>query len=152
MSWKRIRPLAVGVARRNGDVFVEELYDTTAGERFYRPVGGGIEYGEASTDALRREFNEELDVEIDLVDYLGTIENVFTYEGTSGHEVAIVHEIALPPAFAGALPVEGKEDDGTTYTADWQTLSTIATENVPLYPDGMLALLTEDETHVPPST
>lgn len=151
MSWERIRPIALGVARRDGDVFVGELFDSAAEERFYRPVGGGIEFGENSVDALRREFREELGVEVTVTNYLGTIENVFTFDGSRGHEVAIVHGICLPEEFSAALPVEGHEKDGTTFVAEWKSLSTFTEGDVPLYPEGLVSLLTDDDFHVLPS-
>ena len=96
MSWERIRPLTIGVPRREHEIFVSELYDPSDDKQFYRPIGGGIEFGEYSTDALVREFQEELDIKVKVSDYLGTIENVFTFDDSPGHEVVLVYEIAVP--------------------------------------------------------
>ena len=62
MSWRDIRPVAVGVAFRNRgeEVLLSRLRDEVTDETFYRPVGGGIEFGESSDEALVREFREEL--------------------------------------------------------------------------------------------
>jgi 8-oxo-dGTP pyrophosphatase MutT (NUDIX family) len=35
-------------------------HDSVKSEDFYRPLGGGIEFGELSEAALRREIKEEL--------------------------------------------------------------------------------------------
>ena len=56
-----IRPIVIGVAIRNDRVLAIEGFDAHKGEHFFRPPGGGIEFGETSEGALRREFREELD-------------------------------------------------------------------------------------------
>lgn len=150
MPSNRIRELALGVPRRDGEVFVAELYDSHADERFYRPVGGGIEFGEYGTDAVVREFEEELDVTVDVGEYLGTIENVFTFDGTPGHEVVLVYEVELPGDWPESTRVKGTDDGGVTYTAEWKSLAEFERGTVPLYPDGIVRLLTEDAMHVAP--
>ncbi|WP_072482389.1 NUDIX domain-containing protein [Amycolatopsis australiensis] len=55
-----IRPIVLGVIRRGDALLVFEGRDDVKGETCYRPLGGGIEHGERSEDALRREFREEL--------------------------------------------------------------------------------------------
>ena len=150
MSWERIRPLTIGVPRREHKIFVSELYDPSDDKQFYRPIGGGIEFGEYSTDALVREFQEELDIEVEVSDYLGTIENVFTFDDSPGHEVVLVYEIAVPDVLYDTPYLEGYDDGGVTYTAEWKPLSVFEQGNVPLYPTGVLTLLTEDTKHVIP--
>ncbi len=41
MPAENIRPIAICVVRRGGDIFVFEARDTIKGETFYRPLGGG---------------------------------------------------------------------------------------------------------------
>lgn len=59
-----IRPIAICVFRRAGRLLVGEGYDPLKGETFHRPVGGGLQFGETSEQAMRREIGEELGVEI----------------------------------------------------------------------------------------
>jgi 8-oxo-dGTP pyrophosphatase MutT (NUDIX family) len=151
MSWERIRPLVLGIPRRDGEILVARLYDDSAKEPFYRPIGGGIKFGEASTEALVREFREELGVEVTVADYLGTVENMFTFEGADGHEIAIVHEVDPVDALARQGSVEGIDDGGATYAAEWHTPSALERADEPLYPEGLITLLTGDVAHVPPS-
>lgn len=87
-----IRPIVICVFRKNDSILVAEGVDPGTGNYYYRPVGGGIEYGERSSDALIREMKEELDAEICNLHLLGTIENIFTFNGDLGHEMVQVYD------------------------------------------------------------
>jgi 8-oxo-dGTP pyrophosphatase MutT (NUDIX family) len=62
---------------------------------FERPLGGGIEFGESSLDAARREFREELGVELDGLKLLGVLENRPEIDGTQAHEIVFVYSAGL---------------------------------------------------------
>ena len=47
-----IRPLAICLFQNSGAILVSEGYDGVKGIHFYRPIGGGIEFGETSSAAL----------------------------------------------------------------------------------------------------
>ena len=57
----------------------DEFYD------FWTTPGGGIKMFEASDEALKREFKEELDVEINVERLLYIVENSFEFEGQLFH-------------------------------------------------------------------
>jgi len=75
MKKKRIRPLAICVFRHNDRILVAEGYDSIKDEYFYRPLGGGIEFGESSVETICRELMEELNAEVDResLKYLGAV-------------------------------------------------------------------------------
>ena len=106
-----------------------------------RPVAGSTSARRASKHC-GVSFREELAVELADVDYLGGLENVFTYEGRPGHEIVLVHRIELPdePRFSGDA-VAGEESDGATYTARWLPLAEVRDRSAILYPTGLLDLL-----------
>jgi histidine triad (HIT) family protein len=138
----RIRPLALGVPVRGERILVMEGHDTRKDERFYRPIGGGIEFGETSEEALRREFREELGVEPLSATYLGALENIFSFEGGPGHEVLLVHRVELPvDERLSADTFEAVESDGVPFTARWLPLADARSGAVRLYPEGLLELL-----------
>ncbi len=72
---------------------MSEGYDAVKRERYYRLLGGTIEFGELGADAVVREFREELGVEMTVRHYLGTLENLFTFEGEPGHELVRIDEL-----------------------------------------------------------
>jgi 8-oxo-dGTP pyrophosphatase MutT (NUDIX family) len=87
-----IRVLALGIVRQGGRVFISEGYDPTKQQTFYRALGGGVEFGETSLEALQREFQEELQAEIKNIKYLRCQENLFTFNGQPGHEILFIYE------------------------------------------------------------
>ena len=123
-------------------LLVFEGYDRVKEETFYRPLGGGIKFGEHSQEALRREFREELSVELVNVHYLATVENIFTCDGQRGHEIILLYEATLAnPTCYERETLEVHEEDKLV-TARWMELGKFQTDSPPLYPDGLLELLT----------
>ncbi|MFL9832845.1 NUDIX domain-containing protein [Chryseobacterium terrae] len=57
------------------DKKVLTLFEEYAGEPLMKFPGGGLEYGEGLTDCLKREFEEELNVNIEIVEHLYTQED-----------------------------------------------------------------------------
>lgn len=137
MTTPRIRPLAIAVVKRGGELLVSEGHDDLKGETFYRPLGGGIEFGEPAEVALRREFREELAAELTNVVLLGVLENIFTVFGRSGHEIVFVFEADLADRSwyerdtMGTVLDEGSEVLWRDFT-DGDSI---------LYPDGLAELL-----------
>ncbi len=87
-----IRVLALGLIRDGNRIFVSEGYDPAKQETFYRALGGGVNFGETSRDALQREFKEEIQAELTNIRYLGCIENLFIFNGRQGHEIIQLYQ------------------------------------------------------------
>jgi|WetSurMetagenome_2_1015567.scaffolds.fasta_scaffold137797_3 8-oxo-dGTP pyrophosphatase MutT (NUDIX family) len=138
----RIRPIAICIVRRDGDLFVFEGHDSVKGETFFRPLGGGIEFGERSEQAVRRELHEELSAELVRLRQVGVLENLFTHEGESWHEIVFVFEgdFANPdlyrPEFATTIL-----DNGQRWRVLWKPLSEFDDQTAILYPEGLLELI-----------
>jgi len=138
----QIRPIALCIFRNNDHILVFEGYDKAKQEIFYRPLGGGIEFGERSEDAVQRELKEELNVDITNLKYLGTLENIYTFNGGSYHEVVLVYDGMLTESglYDQAL-ILGKEANGDDIRAMWKSLDEFESGKVILYPDGLMKLL-----------
>jgi clan AA aspartic protease len=134
-----IRPLALVLFRReDGAILVAPGFDPVKQQRFYRPLGGGIEFGERAEDAARREIREELGAEIDGLKLLGTFENIFTYLGQPGHELVWLYEAHFTdPAFC-ASDVIIADEEGTKFEVHWVQPDLFVRGEAPLYPDGLL--------------
>lgn len=140
MKKRRIRPLALVVFRRGNRILVSEGYDRVKKETFYRPLGGGIEFGEPAREAARREIREELRAEIVNLRYRWTLENIFTLNGEPGHEIIRIFEADFRDAAfyrRKRIPVceKGWKDRGV-----WKPLGDFRKDR--LYPEGRLELLT----------
>ncbi|WP_281965488.1 NUDIX domain-containing protein [Serinicoccus marinus] len=102
-----IRVLSLALIRHpgTGALFVTEYLDPARDETLHRPAGGGIEFGETSEQALRREFREEFGAELEVGERLGVIENIFVFNGRPGHEYIVVHDATFTDrAMLGAGP------------------------------------------------
>jgi 8-oxo-dGTP pyrophosphatase MutT (NUDIX family) len=136
-----IRPLVICVFR-NGDKILACLgEDNVKNNKFYRPLGGMIEFGERSDIALRREIVEETGEEITDIVYLGTLENIFTYNGKPHHEIVIVYDAKfINNELYDKEEVDVEEVD-IWYKAHWLSIEDCKTGKHLIYPDGLLDLL-----------
>ncbi|OOG10947.1 NUDIX hydrolase [Pseudomonas sp. C9] len=141
MTTPRIRPLALCIFHHNGKILLSEAHDPIKNRPFFRPIGGGIEFGETSAQAIVREVQEELGLAITDVRLLGTLENIFTYAGRPGHEIVQVYDAKFVDVSVYDLPyLGGQETDGATFTAKWLEWEGFSDE-APLVPDGLYDLL-----------
>jgi ADP-ribose pyrophosphatase YjhB (NUDIX family) len=139
---QHIRPLALCIFRRDdGRVLVAPGYDPVKQKRFCRPLGGEIEFGERAEDAARREIREELGADVEDLQFLGAIENVFTYLGQPGHELVWLYEGRLSDPSLYTRDVIEADEGGATFEAHWVDLAVFVRGEAPLYPDGLLELL-----------
>lgn len=82
-----IRVLALGIIQDGDRIFISQGYDPVKQTTFYRAMGGGVDFGETSLEALKREFQEEIQAELTNIKYLGCQENLFVFNGKQGHEI-----------------------------------------------------------------
>jgi len=141
---KRIRPLAICVFRHNNCILVAEGYDSVKDEYFYRPLGGGIEFGETSMETIYRELMEEINAEVDRqsLKYLGTVENIFHFNGMAGHEIVMIYDGVLKDAgLYGQTMILGKEANGEAVQAVWKNVDEFRDGKSILYPTGLIEIL-----------
>ena len=132
-KFKEIRPIALGLAIKNNKILVSEGYDKVKDETFYRCLGGGIEFLEKSEEALKREFLEEININITVKDFLGISENIFTYQGKKAHELILFYSIDISD---DNYQEEYKviDDHGVTI-AKWIDVEEFKNKNKILYPE-----------------
>jgi 8-oxo-dGTP pyrophosphatase MutT (NUDIX family) len=135
-----IRNIAVGLPVKHGHVLALFGTDSSRGLDFLRAIGGGIEFGERAEEALHREFLEELGVTLQTVELLGVRDNIFTYEGVPGHEIA--HIYAVTSSALDDVPLDAELhvlDQGSPVR--WVPISEVREGLRPLFPDGATELL-----------
>lgn len=138
-----IRIVALGAVRRGDEILVEEAEQPDTGERFFRLLGGGVEFGEHSRAAVRREFDEELGVSLVDPVPVGTFEEVFSYGGEPHHELWRVYEVDI----AEEWPYERdrftfhEPDLGTDHVARWLPIDALREEGTTFYTPRVLDAL-----------
>ncbi|MFC6356577.1 NUDIX hydrolase [Luethyella okanaganae] len=132
----RVIALALIVHPKRGDLFVSDLYDRIKCERFHRPPGGGVEFGETAAEALEREFLEEFGACVTVCERIHVVENLFEYDGRAGHEIMLVHRAHFDDPGVYALDLVPDIERGRGHGV-WRPRSLTATE-CPLFPEVLL--------------
>jgi 8-oxo-dGTP pyrophosphatase MutT (NUDIX family) len=78
---------AAGIALRGNHVLLHRAPD----EDFWSLPGGRCEMNEATNDALRREMQEELGIDVEITRLLWVVENFFEYVGRDCHEIGFYY-------------------------------------------------------------
>lgn len=142
----KVRSIALCVFRKDNRILVAQGYDAIKKNTFYRPLGGTIEFGEPASLTVQREIQEELGLDSVGIVYLGTLENIFTFQGQLGHEIVMIFDGEFVDlSVYEQTPVHGVEGDGEPILALWKDLSEFSPGNTgkgaPLFPTGLLELL-----------
>ena len=140
---QRIRAIVLGLIQDGSRLFVSEGFDPVRQEPFYRALGGGIEFGETSLEALKREFREELQAELTNIHYLGCLENVFTFNGKPGHELVQLYRCAFADQTFYQRAQIPFTDSDQTYTAFWIECDRFHSGELRLVPPECLKYLKE---------
>ena len=140
----RPRANTLGVLLKEGKVLLEEnkARHSKGYGTYYRPIGGTIELGERSENALIREFMEELQVEVKIVKSLGCLENIYEVNGRIGHEVTLLYVVELIDQTLyeqeSFMMTEGKK----ITTAKWIDVEYLNGKVV--FPDGLIDILQKE--------
>ncbi len=143
MQSGRIRTIAIALIRRPADGAILACYgeDAQDGKRFYRPLGGGVEFGETSQAAVCRELQEEVGAVIEPLRLLQVTENIFSHRGQLGHEIVFIWECRLLDETLYALAELPMNENGELMTAHWVDPRQLAVEGIHLYPLEVTELL-----------
>ena len=138
-----IRFVALGAVRRGDELLVFEGADPVTGEPFYRFLGGGVEFGEHSREAVVREFAEELGVEFVVSGAYGTFERVFDWDGDTHHEIWRVYEGDIVEAWPDETDsfTFVEPELGTEHVARWVPIERLRGDDTTFYAPVVLEAL-----------
>lgn len=135
-----VRPIVIGVAEHNNKLLLEETFDRVKKEYIYRPLGGGLEFFEDSKTSIKREFMEEINVDIVVKNLICTIENMFTFEDVKRHELVLVYNVEVPDKIKNQEIIEMNEN-GFKFYAKWIYKSEFISGKKKLFPKGLINYL-----------
>ena len=124
---------AMCLITHEGKILATRGQDNVKNELFYRLIGGGVHYCEDARDAITREVREELMSELDNVQFLGVVQNIFTYQGKPGHEIIFLYtgELERTELFEETeIPIV----DHPATKAVWISIESVLASQVRLYP------------------
>ena len=78
---------AAGIIIHNNKVLTHRNLNSN----HYTFIGGRVEIGEDSATTVKREIEEELGKEVEIIEHGGVIENFFEMQGTKYHEMLFMH-------------------------------------------------------------
>lgn len=135
----RIKVKSLAWIEDGGMLFVVKMIDKVKNDAYYRPIGGTVEFGELAKDTVRREAQEELNTEIEILRPPLILENLFTCDGEPGHEIVYLFPCRfLDPSFYERKSFTLTEADGSHWQALWVKLSDCLDGTVRLVPETLL--------------
>jgi 8-oxo-dGTP pyrophosphatase MutT (NUDIX family) len=132
-----IRVLALGLITDRSRTFVSHGYDAKKKQIYYRSLGGGVDFGEASAVALEREFQEELDAALTNIRYLGCLENIFEFDGKPGHEIIQLYACDFCDRHFYELESVEFNEGKRKKLALWVDCDRFLSSELTLYPNGI---------------
>lgn len=136
MELNKIVVKAMCVVERNGKEILAGIgRDDVKGEDFGRIIGGKIEFGETAESALRREFWEELNTNLEDLYFIKILENIFTYNGQPGHEVVFVYKGDLTDKTLYQKDLIKVKDSGKEFDVKWVALDDVHSGKLKFYPE-----------------
>ena len=137
------RVVAHCVLRNGQKVLLIRFEEPGTGRIGWRAPGGGIELGETSEEAVRREIREEVGVELDVLKFRGPVEGFIEWRGEQEHEIVFLFE-GWPREWgrlAESDRIEGVEASGRTLDLRWVDPGTILGSGDLMYPEGVWPVL-----------
>jgi ADP-ribose pyrophosphatase YjhB (NUDIX family) len=137
---KRIRVISICIFRHGDKILVCEYFDKDRNTPFYRPLGGAVEYGETTQQAIKREIKEEISQEITDLKLLKVLENIFTLEGRLGHEIVYVYDACFTDESAYQRESFEVHEETETLKVSWRSLD-FFNDYQRLVPEALVPLL-----------
>ena len=102
----------------------------------YALIGGRVAIGESSEETIKREIKEEIGKEVEVIGYIGTVENFFEANSQKYHEIMFIYQLEFVNEEDKQIEETMKNIEGKDYLQyEWLDLDKI--EKEPLKPQGI---------------
>ena len=125
---------AMCLFQNNGKILVTKGFDDVKNKHFYRVVGGTVEFSETAEQGIRREVQEELNSDLENLELVDVIENIFTFQDKQGHEIVFLYIGELTRKELYEQKIVRIIEPTYEIEAEWIVLDDIIAGKVPLYP------------------
>lgn len=137
-TWRphnKIRGKVIGLAKHENRLLVCEVINDDGVLKGWCPLGGGIEFGENAEEALKREINEELGCNLEIIGEPIVCENIFEHHGVQGHEIIFAFPIKLSDEKIYAKNrFQIYEDKGSIHWVEWIPIDRFKRKEAILFP------------------
>jgi ADP-ribose pyrophosphatase YjhB (NUDIX family) len=103
----------------SNEVLLMDIYDPGREVKLYRPIGGGVEFGELLIDAAKREVCEELGLRLNKLEFMSSTENLFEFDLIPAHEIVFHYIAEIDNEMRAQVPEQGTESDGSLFQISW---------------------------------
>ena len=126
----RLNIRATGIIIHNNKLLVHKDRNLN----HYALMGGRIAIGESSEDTIIREFKEEIGKEVEVIGYVGTVENFFEADSYKYHEIMFIYQLEFVNEEDKKIEDTIKNIEGNDYLQyEWLDLDKL--EKEPLKPE-----------------
>lgn len=125
------------IIRSHNKMLVARFHDSVKGHDFYTLMGGSVNFGETADQALQREMHEELQCGVENAELLQVVENLFTHEGKSGHEIMFIYKGDLSNKRVYEQDRIHVVEETYAFNAEWIEIDAVLSGEIPLYPDNV---------------
>lgn len=136
----RLNVRAAAIITHNNKVLLHK----DSNEGFYALLGGRVALGEDSIQTIKREILEEMGKEIEVTEYIATIENFFPWNGGRTHEIQFVYRAEFTDENDKKLQETIKnEEDNNNIQYEWLDLNNL--DEYPIKPKVAKEILKESK-------
>jgi len=142
MRKQLIRVVVRCLFRYQGQILTISAQDPDKPEPHYGVPGGGVEFGETTVQALRREMREELGAEIADLSLLFVSEEIFKVQKRAYHEIIFIYDGRfVAPRFYAQTEIPYVEGPEPRAKAVWMPISVFVLGEKRLLPEQLVEVL-----------
>ncbi len=136
----KIRIVVLSVFLWEDRILVYKGKSPDTGRIFFRPTGGGLEFGESLEEGLRREVMEEHGQEITDIVPLCVAQPRFKWHGVDSHQIFVIHDAKFRDTSYYREEWFSLNDNGNDIPCKWKPISDFRNGDF-LHPQGLLEFL-----------